>query len=618
MVVLGNPPYSGHSANKGEWIKGLLKGADKESAANYFMVDGAKLKERQVKWLHDDYVKFIRFGQWRIEKTGSGILAFVTNHRYIDNRTFRGMRQALMDSFSEIYILDLHGNTRKKECPPDDLRNDNVFDDQQGVAIGIFVKRPNTKGPAKVYYAELWGSRQEKYDWLSLEDVASTTWKPIDPATPFYLFIPIRTEWLQEYNLGWRITDAMPVHSVGIVSGRDDLTMKSSSEEILRTVRKFSSLPEEEARELFKLGKDARDWKVSLAQKDVVESGIKEQRVVKVLYRPFDVRFTYYTGKTKGFLCMPMYEVMRHMLAGKNIGLSTTKSIEIGRGWEHIFSSTRPIQHHTVSLKEVNYLFPLYLYPASGEEGKYARSTLIQNAEKAIKESGRIAAKDVESERDRVAQLIKRLLPKEHYPRVPNLNPDFINDLETRLSISFVPDGTGDLQSSFGPEDMFRYMYAILHSPTYRVRYSEFLRTDFPRIPLVSDLLVFRSLCSLGKELLDLHLLRKDAARITSYPVKGDHLVDQVRYSEPGQGDDEGRVWINKTQYFKGIPPEVWDFHVGGYQICEKWLKDRKRSRLSFDDLEHYQKIVSALAETIRIMGEIDSVIEGHGGFPIQ
>jgi predicted helicase len=464
----------------------------------------------------------------------------------------------------------------------------------------------------------MWGSQQEKYDGLSQEDVSSTLWKPIVPATPFYLFMPIRTEWLQEYNLGWRITDAMPVHSVGIVSGRDELTMKLSSKEILRTVKQFSSLSEEEARERFKLGKDARDWKVSLAQKDVVETGISEQSVAEVLYRPFDVRFTFYTGKTKGFLCMPMYEVMRHMLAGKNIGLSTTKSIEIGRGWEHIFCSSRPIQHHTVSLKEVNYLFPLYLYPRSGDEGKYARSTLIQDAEKAIKDSGRTAAKDVESERDRVAQLIKRLLPEERYPRVPNLNPDFINEIESRLNISFVPDGTGDLQSSFGPEDILRYIYSILHSPTYRVRYSEFLRSDFPRIPLVSDVLIFRSLCSLGKELVELHLLSKDGPWVTSYPIQGDHLVDQVRYSEPGQGDEEGRVWINKTQYFKGIPPEVWDFHVGGYQICEKWLKDRKGRKLSFDDLAQYQKIVSALAETIRIMGEIDAVIEYHGGFPIQ
>jgi hypothetical protein len=299
-----------------------------------------------------------------------------------------------------------------------------------------------------------------------------------------------------------------------------------------------------------------------------------------------------------------------------NIGLSTTKSIEIGRGWEHIFCSSHLIQHHTVSLKEVNYLFPLYLYPVAGS--KYSRSTLIQATEKAIKESGKIAAKDIYSERERVVQLIKRLLPGEHHPRVPNFNPDFINDIESKLNISFMPVGTGDLKSGFGPEDMFRYVYAIFYSPAYRDRYSEFLKRDFPRIPLTSNKELFRSLCSLGKELVELHLLRKDVQRITSYPIQGHHVIDKVRYTEPGQGDDEGKVWINKTQYFKGVPPEVWNFHVGGYRVCEKWLKDRKGRKLSFDDLEHYQKIVSALAETVRIMGEIDTVIEAHGGFPIQ
>ncbi len=618
MVVLGNPPYSGHSANKGEWIKNLLRGNIAESPANYFKVDGKVLSERNPKWLNDDYVKFIRFGQWRIEKTGSGILAFITNHSYLDNPTFRGMRHSLMNTFSEIYILNLHGSARKKEVSPKTSENENIFEIQQGTAIGIFVKKVNTKAPAKVHHGDLWGTRPQKHRKLSEEDALHPPLTALTPVAPFYFFVPLRTEWQEEYNTGWRIADAMPVHSVGVVSGRDDLTIKFSPQEIINTVKQFSNLPEDEARRRFKLRKDAQDWKVALAQKDILENGVTNETIVEVLYRPFDVRSTFYTGRSAGFLCRSRYEVMRHILAGENLGLSTTKSVEIGRGWEHVFCSSRLIQHHTVSLKEVNYLFPLYLYPRTSDSGKYARLTLIQDTQKRIKESGRTTARDVQSEQDRMDQLIRSLFSEEHYTRIPNFNPDFIEDIRSRLNLRFLPEKPGDLLVDFGPEDIFGYVYALLHSPIYRERYSEFLKSDFPRIQLTSNPDLFRSLCSLGKELVELHLLKKYSAPSAKYPVKGDDVVEKVKYTEPGQGDDDGRVWINEKQYFKGIPREVWEFHVGGYRICEKWLKDRKGRVLSYDDLTHYQRIVSALAETIRIMGEIDAVIEDHGGFPIH
>lgn len=184
--------------------------------------------------------------------------------------------------------------------------------------------------------------------------------------------------------------------------------------------------------------------------------------------------------------------------------------------------------------------------------------------------------------------------------------------------MDFVHDGKGDRVKTFGPEDVFSYMYAVFHSPTYRERYSEFLKIDFPRLPLTSNPDLFRSLCKLGDELVPLHLMEQTATNITSYPIAGDSLVEKVRYTAPGEGSSEGRVWINNTQYFEGVPQSVWEFHIGGYQVCDKWLKDRKGRNLTYADLTHYQNTVSALSETIRLMAAIDDVIEKSGGFPIK
>ncbi len=198
--------------------------------------------------------------------------------------------------------------------------------------------------------------------------------------------------------------------------------------------------------------------------------------------------------------------------------------------------------------------------------------------------------------------------------RIPNLNPDFVSAFASRLGLEFVSDGHGDLATTFGPEDIFHYIYAVFHSPTYRQRYAEFLKIDFPRVPMTASLQLFRKLCILGEELVALHLLESPylSQLITRYPVVGDNIVEKgfpkfVAYEEGGPG----YVYINKAQYFEGVPKEVWDFHVGGYQVCEKWLKDRRGRQLSFDDLMHYQKVVVALKETIRLMAEIDRAIPG-------
>ena len=590
MVVLGNPPYSGHSANTGEWIAGLLRGIDSatgQKTGNYFEMDGAPLGERNPKWLNDDYVKFMRFAQWRIEQTGYGVLAFVTNHGYLDNPTFRGMRQSLMQSFDDIYLLDLHGNSKKKEKALDGGKDENVFDIQQGVAIGLFVKRAKAQdGLAKVYHADLYGTRDSKYEELLKHNVQSTKWHNLKPQAPMCLFVPQDETVRAEYEQGWKITDIMPVNSAGIVTARDELTIHWSREDIWNTVNDFAHLPAEEAREKYALGKDARDWQVVLAQADLKSSELDKTRLAPVLYRPFDMRHTYYTGKSRGFHCMPRGEVMGHILAGENV------AIMIGRSGAVIGDQEWNLVEVTNYIADFNYyrrggaqVHPLYLYSTE-------RDLDIFNAGK-------------KSDSD------------EGEGRRPNLASEFIADLSGRLRLTFVPDSSGDLRKTFGPKDILYYAYAVFHSPAYRSRYAEFLKIDFPRLPLTSDATLFRNLCGLGKELVALHLMEKFPKLETNYPEKGDNTVETVRYTESADGV-LGRVWINQNQYFGNVPPEVWTYHIGGYQVCQKWLKDRKGRQLSYDDLTHYRGIVAALARTMELQGAIDEAIEQHGSFPIE
>jgi predicted helicase len=547
MVVLGNPPYSGHSANKSEWIAGLVK--------DYYYVDGVPLGEKNPKWLQDDYVKFIRFGQWRVSETGYGVLAFVTNHGYLDNPTFRGMRQNLMQTFTDIYILDLHGNSKKKEVSPDGSPDQNVFDIQQGVSIGIFVKEPGKDTPAKVHHAELWGDRASKYKSLNLLDLNEVEWKAIEPQSSFYLFCPQDRNVLEEYDEGWKITDILLVHSVGIVTARDNLTIKWSSQEVETTVKDFVSLPIEEARKKYELGDDSRDWKVSLAQDDIRSNGTDKGLITSIMYRPFDKKFTYYTGQTRGFICMPRSEVMSHMLNKANLGFYTCRQT-ISESWQHILATNSITDDCYVSNKsrERGYLFPLHTY------------------------------------RDLFGET------------TPNLSSDFIAAIREKLG--YVPT----------PEAIFYYIYAIFHCPTYRQRYAECLKIDFPRVPLTSNDQLFKDLGAKGQALVDLHLMKSKKLNklITKMNGDGDNAVTEVTYKPAEQ-----RVYINKTSYFEGIAPEVWEFKIGGYQVLDKWLKDRKKAKrtLSFDDVLHYQKVVVALKETMQLMVEIDLMIPG---FPIE
>lgn len=566
MVVLGNPPYSGHSANTGEWIAGLLRGTDSvtgQKTGNYFEMNDKPLGERNPKWLNDDYVKFIRFAQWRIEQTGYGILAFVTNHGYLDNPTFRGMRQSLMHTFDDIYLLDLHGNSKKKEMALDGSKDENVFDIQQGVAIGLFVKRSKPlENAAHVYHADLYGARGSKYTVLAENDVATTHWRTLKPQAPYYLFVPQDQTMREEYELGWKITDAIPVNVLGFQTHRDNFAIDFEKERLRQRISAMRDieLNDTEFAQQYDL-KNNRDWKLNIARKQLREDNLWEAKLIQCAYRPFDIRWGYLSDVAMDY---PRRELNEHVAGKENLCLNTVRQTKSAT-WQHLVVSNVPAPAVFVEIKDGSNIFPLYLYPTAG-------TNLFDNDS---------PSKAPDSRR-------------------PNLAPEFIADFSSRLKLDFVPDGCGDLTSTFGPEDIFRYAYAVFHSPNYRRRYFQFLKIDFPRLPLTSDLKLFHSLCVLGKKLVALHLMEQHPSLQTRYPVAGDNCVANVRYAEPTSGIP-GRVWINTTQYFDNVPPEVWGYHIGGYQVCQKWLKDRKRRQLSYDDLTHYQGIVAALARTIEL-----------------
>jgi predicted helicase len=586
MVVLGNPPYSGISANRSRDENGELTFIGK-LIEDYKWVDGQPLGERKH-WLQDDYVKFIRFSEWRISQTGEGIVGLITNHGYLDNPTFRGMRQHLSKTFSEIFIFNLHGSTKKKQICPDGRKDENVFDIQQGVALVLCVKNKDEKKNTQIFYADMWGDRESKYELLNSTDITETKWQKLKPTSPYYFFVPHDAGLKSEYEKGWQVTDIFPLNGVGAVMGRESLTVAFEEDDLWKRLQKFTSFSVEEARSAFGLGDDARDWKVETAQDDLQSGGLNKKKIVPMLYRPFDVRRTYYTGKSKGFYASACSNVLSHLLSRKNLGLVTSRSVEIGR-FEHAFCTESIIGHHSVSLKEVNYLFPLYLYDdTEAENKKRGGGTMLM----ALFESS-----------------------PGYVTRRANLNPKFIEDLTQHLGLKWILVDRGDLKKTVGPEDFFNYAYAVFHSPAYRDRYAEFLKIDFPRLPLTGDLKLFRSLAAKGAELVALHLMEspKLDTFITEFNVKGSGEVEKVQYT-----DNDQRVWINPKQFFAGVPKAVWEFHVGGYQVCEKWLKDRKDRKLTYEDIQHYQKTVVALSETIRLMTEIDETIEEQGGWPLK
>jgi len=787
MVVLSNPPYAGHSANRGTWISGLLR--------DYRYVEGKRLEERTTKWLQDDYVKFIRFAQWRIEKTGQGIAAYITNRGYLDNPTFRGMRWHLMRSFEELYLWDLHGGTRERRADPTG-QDENIFQTEQGVAIGLFVKLRSDGDKPSVCHHETWGTAAQKLETLVTTDVATTPWHPLDPRPPMRYFMRLDPAFQLEYELGVAIGDLFGGGGMGITTARDEFAVEVDRRKLVERLRAFASArgSDGELHERFKVPKK-KGWHIRRAwtELNALTSNEIDALPVPVLYRPFDVRWICWRSAV---VWRPVKRLMTHMHQD-NLALITIKRSRQGIS-DAFYISEAATDKAVISSVDNAYVFPLYLYPEEGTTEAGRRANLnpkfvkefaqklgltfipdgqgnlgrtgvspvqpnipttagdlvrrrrhlphweqggatyfitfrlqdgeLNNAEREIilsscrhwhgknyrlygavvmpdhvhllvqplpiapqptgetpvvpteyyslaeilhsiksytahainKRRGTTGSIWVEESFDRIVRDQAEFDEKLHYIlnnpvkaglvgngfQYPYLwyegmstqEEHLTQDAHTGATDERFPEPTGGTpvapqHGTFGPEDVFYYAYAVFHSPTYRERYAEFLKIDFPRLPLTSDKDLFAQLVEKGQRLADLHLVREDG-QVGGQPRfegEGNNEVEKVRYVEgQGTGDGElgtrngnrdrnvaptndkgGRVYINKKQYFDNIEPEVWEFHIGGYQVCHKWLKDRKGRQLSYNDIIHYQRIVLALRETISLMEEIDGIIPG-------
>lgn len=548
LVILGNPPYSGISSNVNEWTEKLLK-EDIDGCQSYYKVDDEPLGEKKL-WLQDDYVKFLRFTQWKIQKSGFGIVGMVTNHSYLDNPTFRGMRQSLMKTFNEIYILDLHGNSLKRETTPAGGKDENVFDIRQGVAIVLFVKNKEKK-ESLIYHADLYGLRQEKYDWLDQNVFNIENYEKIKPLSPWYFFIPRNTSHIQKYLKWKKINEIFPVNNVGIVTARDKFAIDFDQNILKNRIRQFRDLLLDNIliKEAFKL-KDTSTFKLDKFRKELAKDNNWQNYFKLITYRPFDVRHIYYS---KWVIERPIYNTMRHMLED-NIGICFVRQYSGNATYSHFIVSDHMVDNRAFfSSKGIIQLAPLYLYPDEKNKDLF-NHTQIEKA--------------------------------------PNITPFIFEKLNECYSRKPTP------------EEILYYIYGVFYSNIYRKTYAEFLKIDFPRVPFTSVYDLFIEMGKLGKELVALHLLKSSEldSPIAKYQGSGDNdRVEKVIYKE-----DEQHIYINKEKYFENVTPEIWNYHIGGYQVLHKYLKDRKDRMM--DDAPRYCRIVTALYKTIEIQKQIDKL----------
>ncbi|MDR0414371.1 MAG: N-6 DNA methylase [Prevotellaceae bacterium] len=535
MVILGNPPYSVSSINNGKWIRNLIADYKKD------------LNETKIN-LDDDYIKFIRLGQEFVKKNGFGILAFITNNSFIDGITHRQMRKNLLETFDKIYILDLHGNAKKKETSPDGGEDKNVFDIQQGVSINIFVRTRNKT--ATIYQYDLYGNRQEKYNFLLEKNLQAVKWTKLPIVEPYYFFTPKDFSLKEEYERGFKIDELFKKSVAGIETIRDAITIHFDEESLKQVIDDFIKLNEYEIATKYNTT-DARDWKISKAKSDV-KANINNPNVWQdILYRPFDVRKTFYTGKQNGFVCNGRYNVIKHLL-NENVALIVSR--QTNQDFRHCFVTDKITDGNVTAsarLFGAGFVFPLYLYHETFGMTK----------------------------------------------KVTNMKEAIVKEIAANMGVKKVSEIR-----------IFDYIYAVLHSPSYRERYKEFLKIDFPRIPYPENAAQFKRLAGFGEKLRKLHLMEnaEPAEDMANFPVSGANEIENS-FTEKSNDYRDGKVWINDAQYFDNVPQSAWEFYIGGYQPAKKWLKDRRGRKLSFDDAQHYRRIIAALAATEQIMKKIDA-----------
>ncbi|MGB2174631.1 MAG: type ISP restriction/modification enzyme [Flavobacteriaceae bacterium] len=720
MCVIGNPPYAVSSTNKNDWIQDLISDYKKN------------LNERKIN-LDDDYIKFIRYGQHYIDKNGSGVLAYISNNSFIDGITHRQMRKHLLETFDKIYILDLHGNAKKKEVCPDGSPDQNVFDIMQGVSINIFVKTDKKKKTelGEVYHFDLQGKRKYKYETLNNSTISEIKWSKLEFKIPYYFFVPKDFESEEKYKSGFKVDELFNEYVAGIETIRDSITIHFNKVELEIVVNDFMNLDEKEIASKYNT-KDSRDWKIGRAKDDIKQNYLDTNVRRSINYRPFDIRKTFYTGKQNGFVCNGRFNVMKHLL-NDNLGFIAK------RGFDEDNSAPTFITKHIIDrrgwsrpgMQGAESTFPLYLFPETNGQlsiGQDTERVPNLNVEIVKKIAEKLGIRFVPEKKapllykegcpqDGVVKNTTQNLAVKNINNLPHLktfrkelrnnstpaeaklwtllkgkqlegrkfrrqfsvanyildfycpsenlaieldgqghfealqaqydterdlflehcgikvlrfenkwvwdNPEgLLEEVKNNFDWRSTPQSCGQLPSKgeqlncFAPIDILDYIYAVLHSPSYREQYKEFLKIDFPRVPYPKDKDTFWALVQLGGEIRQIHLLESPKVEdyITTYPKDGDNMITRkitkTNIGYESIDNSKGRVWINDEQFFDNVPLIAWEFYIGGYQPAQKWLKDRKGRALSFEDILHYQKIIVALSETDRLMKEIDSIMK--------
>ncbi|WP_187832174.1 type ISP restriction/modification enzyme [Helicobacter pylori] len=603
LIITGNPPYSGASENKGlfEWevkatygiepefqtieieknvkltdkIQTLLKNiqTQKESNSKNALKELKSLhskyklqKEKNPKWLLDDYVKFMRFAQNKIESLGHGLFGFISNNAFLDNPTFRGLRRSLLECYDELYILNLHGNARKKEETPQGAKDENVFNIMQGVSINLFVKKAQTT-KQKIHYYDVYGERAEKYAFLAKNDLNSIEWLELAPREPFYLLLPLKTPLLEEYEQGFSVQDMFQVGGTGICSKRDHVVFHKDKESLLKLLKDFSTLEPSELRRKYDIGDDSRDWRLNNAIKEV-KTNIKrlEEYIVSCQYRPFDYRWTYYTPNSRTFLAYPVYDVFKHMLPPppptnpkapnqvcKNVALITSRR----------FCQSQKSGVGFVS----NKISDLRTWTCPGMEGGDYVNPLYHN---------------------------------------PNYTENFTPEFRSFIDKHY--------NHPFEPLEVLGYIYALLYSPNYRKRYEDFLKADYPKILFTNNKDLFRALSLLGIELIGLHVLNQESLNHSFEKLK-DATIGESCYKEahdciikkPSHNESEQRLYINHSAYFRGVSEEIYNYMIGGYGVLDKYLKSHKNESCDFDHVSNIIKIIARTIEIQKTLGFLTS-----------
>ncbi|WP_139545868.1 type ISP restriction/modification enzyme [Helicobacter pylori] len=595
LIITGNPPYSGASSNEGlfEWevkatygiepefqtieieknikltdkIQTLLKNiqTQKESGSKNALKELKNLhskyklqKEKNPKWLLDDYVKFMRFAQNKIESLGHGLFGFISNNAFLDNPTFRGLRRSLLECYDELYILNLHGNARKKEETPQGAKDENVFNIMQGVSINLFVKKAQTT-KQKIHYYDVYSQRAEKYTFLAQNDLNSIEWLEIAPRAPFYLLLPLKTPLLEEYEQGFSVQEMFQVGSTGICSKKDHVVFHKDKESLLKLLKDFSTLEPSELRRKYDI-EDTEGWKLGRAIENVKKNQHElEKYIVLCQYRPFDYRWTYYTDKSCGFLARPVYDVFKHMLPPPPTNPKTPNQT---RKNVALITSRRFCQSQKSGVGFVsNKISDLRTWTCPGMEGGDYVNPLYHN---------------------------------------PNYTENFTPEFRSFIDKHY--------NHSFEPLEVLGYIYALLYSPHYRKRYEEFLKADYPKILFTKNKDLFRALSLLGIELIGLHVLNqeslnhsfeklKDATIGESYYIEA-HERNPIISKKLSYNELEQRLYINHSTYFRGVSQEIHDYRIGGYCVLDKYLKSHKDEPCDFD---HVTRIIKVIARTIEI-----------------